>query len=507
MVDEPGAAPSAGSVRRSTHQLRLAEHGTPGVPPGLVIKMLRVDEERGDWTWLASTPPAWQEDRAEIHPTVEEALVLRGDVLLGHRGAMGPGDYFWRAPNVEHGPMYTHEGHVIFFRTKGGSMDVRHVEVPDGEPWSTSAAPREPLCRLTSRSTPGEVRRRLGAQARRRPVPHGARALHRRHRARGHDARRDRAHPVRARADRAIDLARAGRPALPVVDHGATLARAVRPDPALHRPGGVRRPDDRRARAGGRQGRLRRPAGRRGRGRRRATTPRRCAALVDVDYEPLPVVARRRGRAGRRRAPRVRRLGRQRRHRRCRSRRRLRGRAAAADARRSRRSSRIHRYSSQPIEPRGYVADWDPREQSLHVLRLVRRTRTRCAGCSPSALRLDENQVRVDRARRRRRLRAEDARASRRRCWSARSAGCSDGRCKWIEEPPRDAADRRARACAPLRDRVRRRREITACATTSSANVGSIGGTARLGHGVPHRAGVPDGLPHRQHRRRACTTW
>lgn len=130
MVDEAGVA-SAGAVEViDTHEQKLADHGTPGVPPGLVIKLLHVDEDRGDWTWLASTPPGWQEDRAEVHPTVEEALVLRGDVLLGGRGEMGPGDYFWRPPNVPHGPMYTRQGHVIFFRTKGGGMEVSYEQVP-----------------------------------------------------------------------------------------------------------------------------------------------------------------------------------------------------------------------------------------------------------------------------------------------------------------------------------------------------------------------------------------
>jgi hypothetical protein len=131
MVDEPGSAPSAREVLViDTHELRFDDPRTPGVPPGLVIKLLHVDEDRGDWTWLASTTPGWQEDRAEVHPTVEEALVLRGDVLLGGRGEMGPGDYFWRPPDVRHGPMFTRKGHVIFFRTKGGGMNVSYEEVP-----------------------------------------------------------------------------------------------------------------------------------------------------------------------------------------------------------------------------------------------------------------------------------------------------------------------------------------------------------------------------------------
>lgn len=145
MLDEAGAVADGGIDVIDTHERKLDDHGTPGVPPGLVVKSLHVDEVRGDWTWIASTPPGWQEDRAEVHPTVEEALVLRGDVLLGSRGEMGPGDYFWRAPNVPHGPMYTRQGHLIFFRTKGGGMEVTHQEVPGWRAQVEEYRAREPF--------------------------------------------------------------------------------------------------------------------------------------------------------------------------------------------------------------------------------------------------------------------------------------------------------------------------------------------------------------------------
>lgn len=113
-----------------TNEMRLADHGIDSVPPGLVIKLLRVDDERGDWTWIAAGAPGWQEDRAEVHPTVEEALMLRGDILLGRHGEMTAGCYFWRPPMVHHGPMYSRGGNVFFFRTKGGGMAVTYESVP-----------------------------------------------------------------------------------------------------------------------------------------------------------------------------------------------------------------------------------------------------------------------------------------------------------------------------------------------------------------------------------------
>lgn len=115
-----------------TSTMRWAAPDVEGadIPAGIVIKLLRVDPESGDWTWVAGVAPGWREERAEIHPTVEECLMLRGDILLGARGTMHAGSYFWRPGMVEHGPMLSRDGGLFFFRTKGGSMDVTHVAVP-----------------------------------------------------------------------------------------------------------------------------------------------------------------------------------------------------------------------------------------------------------------------------------------------------------------------------------------------------------------------------------------
>jgi hypothetical protein len=103
-----------GSVEiQNTNELKWADHGVEGVPPGLVIKLLRVDAENGDWTWIAAGPAGWQEDRAEIHPTVEEALMLSGDILLGHRGVMSPDRTTERekgaGPGQAHRPLFDRE--------------------------------------------------------------------------------------------------------------------------------------------------------------------------------------------------------------------------------------------------------------------------------------------------------------------------------------------------------------------------------------------------------------
>lgn len=124
--DEQGGAITA----VDTHALSLELPG-PGVPAGLAVKRLRVDARHGDWTWIGAGAPEYLEHRAEIHPTVEEGFVLRGDVLLGSRGEMRAGDYFWRPPNVRHGPIYCRSGRLIFFRTKGGGLRTTYEEVPE----------------------------------------------------------------------------------------------------------------------------------------------------------------------------------------------------------------------------------------------------------------------------------------------------------------------------------------------------------------------------------------
>lgn len=117
------------------------------VPQGIAVKRLRFHPVTGDATWVAATVPGWRESRAEIHDTIEECLMLRGDILLGHRGVMSAGSYFWRPPNVEHGPMFTLNGGVFYFRSKGGNLATVHVPVPGWEQLVEEYAAREPYYR------------------------------------------------------------------------------------------------------------------------------------------------------------------------------------------------------------------------------------------------------------------------------------------------------------------------------------------------------------------------
>ena len=130
MVEAPGRASGESLEIVDTNQLRWVASSLAAVPPGLVNKRLRQDPQTGDRTWLAACAPGWMEERAELHPTVEESLMLGGDLLLGRRGVMTAGCYFWRPPMVPHGPMCTRTGAQFFFRTKGGTLAVDYQTVP-----------------------------------------------------------------------------------------------------------------------------------------------------------------------------------------------------------------------------------------------------------------------------------------------------------------------------------------------------------------------------------------
>jgi hypothetical protein len=91
---------------------------TPGFPPGAMRKTLRCDAESGANTWLLGVLPQWRDNRVEIHPVVEEAYVLLGE-MNGPGGTMTPGSYFWRPPFIPHGPFSADTGALIFFRSDG----------------------------------------------------------------------------------------------------------------------------------------------------------------------------------------------------------------------------------------------------------------------------------------------------------------------------------------------------------------------------------------------------
>ncbi|WP_109355438.1 DUF4437 domain-containing protein [Sphingorhabdus sp. EL138] len=95
---------------------------------GISRKDLRTDPETGERTFLslilpqASPQGGWGPQ--EIHPVVEEAYIISG-ALTGPQGTMHPGAYFWRPPDIAHGPFGSRWGSVSLIRFVGG----KHVNI------------------------------------------------------------------------------------------------------------------------------------------------------------------------------------------------------------------------------------------------------------------------------------------------------------------------------------------------------------------------------------------
>ncbi|MBM9466479.1 hypothetical protein [Nakamurella leprariae] len=88
--------------------------GSP-LEPGALSKVLRADDRA--FIYLAAMVPGWKSPNEESHPQYEESFKIYGDVLMGRLGVMQPGSYFFRSPDVFHGPLYSRGGTMSFIRS------------------------------------------------------------------------------------------------------------------------------------------------------------------------------------------------------------------------------------------------------------------------------------------------------------------------------------------------------------------------------------------------------
>jgi hypothetical protein len=101
---------------------------------GICQKLLRTDPVTGDSTWLAGICPGWYLTQAETHPVAQEVFMLSGGVDLGQdRGAFMAGSYFWRTPQIHHGPLISREGALILMRSFTDDFTVDWHDVPGYE--------------------------------------------------------------------------------------------------------------------------------------------------------------------------------------------------------------------------------------------------------------------------------------------------------------------------------------------------------------------------------------
>ena len=91
------------------------------------VQLLREDPYTEERTWLLGVGAFWEGGNVEIHPVVEESYMLSGS-MVGAFGARRAGGYFWRPPGIEHGPLGSPMGCMIFFRCLGGPLDTEFLD-------------------------------------------------------------------------------------------------------------------------------------------------------------------------------------------------------------------------------------------------------------------------------------------------------------------------------------------------------------------------------------------
>lgn len=109
---------------------------TDTLEPGAAMKWLRRDGP--GMVLLAAMLPGWKSRFIESHPIYEESFKLTGDILMGRRGVMHPGAYFYRGPDVAHGPLYSRTGTMSLIRWSAPATSV-FVEPTADSRWEVLA--------------------------------------------------------------------------------------------------------------------------------------------------------------------------------------------------------------------------------------------------------------------------------------------------------------------------------------------------------------------------------
>jgi hypothetical protein len=104
---------------------------------GVMVKLLRRNDETGASTHMAGLMPGWFMTGQEVHPVIEENYCLSGDVhvadVAGKPGyTMTPGVYLARPAGVAHGPIVSKNGNVNLVFAHG-FLGIDYVVHPDAD--------------------------------------------------------------------------------------------------------------------------------------------------------------------------------------------------------------------------------------------------------------------------------------------------------------------------------------------------------------------------------------
>lgn len=141
--DDFPAGPAGTAIERvATHELPWV---SADIDPDVQFlrlshKVLRHVPETGEKTLLLDSgaqthPRGWREAQLR-HECVEEMFLLGGD-LIGERGVMYEGAYFWRPPGIWHGPFGSRRGSLSLIRM----LEGRHRNEWSGEKRDFSLEP------------------------------------------------------------------------------------------------------------------------------------------------------------------------------------------------------------------------------------------------------------------------------------------------------------------------------------------------------------------------------
>lgn len=129
----PGDGDESGVSVTHTERLQWTPatwSGEVELRPGAMLKTLRKDDRA--YIYLAAMMPGWRSESEESHPVYEESYKIYGDVLMGARGVMREGSYFFRSPHVFHGPLYSRGGTMSFIRSDAATTTEYRDPAPGG---------------------------------------------------------------------------------------------------------------------------------------------------------------------------------------------------------------------------------------------------------------------------------------------------------------------------------------------------------------------------------------
>lgn len=123
---EPGDGSGAVTIKGETREewVAMGWRGDEPQPDDVRIRWLRQDDD--GIVFLVGMLAGYTAPMEENHPVYEESFKIAGDLLLGRRGVVKPGGYFFRSPGAWHGPLYSRTGNLSIIRKNGfGSTDYR----------------------------------------------------------------------------------------------------------------------------------------------------------------------------------------------------------------------------------------------------------------------------------------------------------------------------------------------------------------------------------------------